>query len=184
MTVDVKGQNNTIIIGSKFKFNDCAIHCFGRDNEIIIDDTKYYFTNLNINLSEKTINTRLHIKENVSIGGLDLFCWCMNSKISIGKESMLSNGIKIICGDGHIIYDNKTDEYLYNNNNKFCEIGDHVWIGMNNIICKNVKIPNNCIIGAGSVVTKSFSEENCAIAGNPAKIIKKNINWNRNEQIN
>ncbi len=33
------------------------------------------------------------------------------------------------------------------------------------------------IIGASSVVTKRFDENNIAIGGNPAKIIKRNINW-------
>ena len=28
-----------------------------------------------------------------------------------------------------------------------------------------------------SIVTKSFNEENCVIAGNPAKIVKRNIEW-------
>lgn len=34
-----------------------------------------------------------------------------------------------------------------------------------------VTLPKQCIVGAGSVVTKSFSEEGCIIAGNPARII-------------
>lgn len=34
----------------------------------------------------------------------------------------------------------------------------------------NVTIGDNCIIGAGSIVTKSFGS-NLVIAGNPAKVI-------------
>ena len=36
-----------------------------------------------------------------------------------------------------------------------------------------VKIGNNVIIGAGSVVVKDVPD-NCVVAGNPAKIIKNN----------
>ena len=36
-----------------------------------------------------------------------------------------------------------------------------------------VSIPDNTIVAAGSVVTKSFVEPGCIIGGNPAKIIGK-----------
>ena len=41
------------------------------------------------------------------------------------------------------------------------------------IICPGVTLGNNVIVGAGSVVTKSFGD-NVVIAGNPARIIKEN----------
>lgn len=50
-------------------------------------------------------------------------------------------------------------------------IGNNVWLSANVIILPGVRIGNNCIVGAGSVVTKSFEEDNLIIAGNPAKII-------------
>ena len=46
-------------------------------------------------------------------------------------------------------------------------------------ICKNVRIADNSIIGAHAVVTKSFSEKNSVIAGNPAKIVKQGVEWHR-----
>lgn len=51
------------------------------------------------------------------------------------------------------------------------EIGNNVRIGANVTILP-VKIGDNIIIGAGSVVTKDFSA-NCVIAGNPAKLIRR-----------
>jgi len=52
------------------------------------------------------------------------------------------------------------------------EIGENTWIGTNASILSGVKIGRNCIIGANSVVTKSFPDY-CVVAGNPAKIIKR-----------
>lgn len=49
-------------------------------------------------------------------------------------------------------------------------IGNNVFIGMNSIICRNVKIGDNVIIGAGSVVVKNC-DSNSVYAGNPAKKI-------------
>lgn len=55
-------------------------------------------------------------------------------------------------------------------------IEDDVWVGDGVSIMPNVIIGQSCIIGANSVVTKSFPA-GCVIAGCPAKIIKYlNIN--------
>jgi len=51
---------------------------------------------------------------------------------------------------------------------KSTEIGDRVRIGSNSTILP-VKIGNNVIIGAGSVVTKDVPD-NCTVYGNPARI--------------
>jgi maltose O-acetyltransferase len=50
------------------------------------------------------------------------------------------------------------------------KIGNNCFIGLRALIMPGVSIGNNTIVGAGSVVTKSF-DDNLVIAGNPAKII-------------
>lgn len=53
-------------------------------------------------------------------------------------------------------------------------IGERCFIGGQSIILPGVSIGDDCIVGAGSVVTKDVPD-NCAVAGNPAKIISRDI---------
>lgn len=49
-------------------------------------------------------------------------------------------------------------------------IGNNVFIGMNTIILMGSEIGNNCIIGAGSIVSGKYPSDS-VIAGNPARVI-------------
>mgnify|MGYP003617876739 CR=1 FL=1 len=65
-----------------------------------------------------------------------------------------------------------------------CTIGDNVIIGMGSIILNESKIPNNCIVAAGSLITKKLeAEEGDLVGGNPARVIRKLSEENK-EYIN
>lgn len=48
---------------------------------------------------------------------------------------------------------------------------DNVWIGANAVVVQGVTLGPNVIVGAGSVVTRSF--DNCTIVGVPASPVRK-----------
>ena len=51
------------------------------------------------------------------------------------------------------------------------EIGNNVWIGGNVVVLPGVKIGDNVVIGAGSIVTRDIPS-NVVAVGNPCKVIK------------
>lgn len=51
-------------------------------------------------------------------------------------------------------------------------IGDYCWLGMNSVVTAGVTLGPHTIVGAGSVVTKSFPDGYVVIAGCPAKVIR------------
>lgn len=98
--------------------------------------------------------------------------------LKIGKGCMFSGGAAIWATDGHIIRDASTNEIINRIKNGI-EIGDHCWIGNKVTIIKNTILADNTIVGAKSLVSGHFTEPNTIIAGNPAKVIKKNVIWDR-----
>ncbi len=101
-----------------------------------------------------------------------------NLSLKIGKGCMFSKGAAIWATDGHIIRDASTNEIINRIKNGI-EIGDHCWIGNKVTIIKNTILADNTIVGAKSLVSGHFTEPNTIIAGNPAKVIKKNVIWDR-----
>ncbi|MBU3948089.1 MAG: acyltransferase [Proteobacteria bacterium] len=50
-------------------------------------------------------------------------------------------------------------------------IEDNVFIGVNSVILRNVRIGKNSIIGAGSLVSKNVPS-NVIVVGNPARVLR------------
>ena len=104
------------------------------------------------------------------------------SGVEIGKNAQIGRGLDIwhsgivingVLGDNCILHGNNT----IGNKGKGREtetpkIGNRVDIGVGAVIIGNVEIADDCVIGANSVVTKSFLEQGSVIAGIPAKKIK------------
>lgn len=93
--------------------------------------------------------------------------------ITVGNDTVISWGCQFLDTDFHKIIYEKKDSIV----NSEIIIGNCVWIGSNSYIYKGSNIPNGCVVASNSVVKSSFDEENVLIAGNPARIIKRNISW-------
>ena len=61
-------------------------------------------------------------------------------------------------------------------------IGNNCFIGVRSLICPGVKIGDECVIGAGSVVTKDIPSNSMAV-GVPAKVIRTGIKMNEHARL-
>lgn len=50
--------------------------------------------------------------------------------------------------------------------------GKSCWVGMNSVVLAGVTLGDHTVVGAGSVVTRSFPEGHCVIAGSPARKVR------------
>ncbi len=105
-----------------------------------------------------------------------------DTSILIGNDCMFSGDVVLFSNDAHSIFDLQTNENINStpeeNASRKIVIGNHVWIGYRAVILYKTIIGNGSIIGANSLV-KGEIAENCIAAGNPARIIRKNIAWSR-----
>lgn len=112
----------------------------------------------------------IKIGDNVGISGATLYA---RSGISVGDNTNIGGNVKILDNDFHPI---EVEARLADDKEKIgtlpVSIGKNCFIGCNSIILKGSVIGDNCVVGAGAVVSGKF-EDNCVIAGNPAKVIKK-----------
>lgn len=93
--------------------------------------------------------------------------------VVIGDDSLMSFGIWIRTADPHLIYDCSNMKRI--NQSKDILIGDHVWIGQNALILKGTSVGSGSIIGANSVCSGKTIPSNTSWAGNPAKLIAKDV---------
>ena len=87
--------------------------------------------------------------------------------IRIGDRTTISNNVQFVTHDASIQKVIPEASDLFGK----ITIGNNCFIGARAIILYGVSLPDNTIVAAGSVVTKSVCEEGCILAGNPARVV-------------
>ena len=90
-----------------------------------------------------------------------------NGKVVIGRGTIIGPNTGIVSANHNL------ENFHTHDTPKDVIIGKRCWIGMNCSILPGVELGNHTIVAAGSVVTKSFPEGECIIAGVPAKVIRR-----------
>lgn len=172
--IEVHGQNNQIKLANRHN-PKLRIYVNGNNNLIDIRTTQYFCADINIGFTDSTCsNCKIIIESDSKSNGINIMMMENDSQLTIGQNCLFSSNIMLWCSDTHTITD--MDGNITNIGHSI-EIGNHCWIGMHAKILKNTKIPDDSIVGMGSIVTKKFETPNSVYAGNPAKLIKTGVQW-------
>lgn len=174
--VFIIGNNNKVIFNPGAFIANIPIYIYGDNNIIefgkdVMIKNRHFYSDI---LCQGN-NIKILIGDGTTIQSAHINAQEDNSMIEIGQHCMLSEDIIIRTSDSHPIYDMNIGQRINPARSVF--IGDHVWIAARVCILKGCKIGNNSIIGVGSIVTREIPSNVIAV-GNPAKVVKMNVNWN------
>lgn len=127
-------------------------------------------------LSTRNANSKIVIGDDVGISGGQI---CADVSIKIGDRVLIGANCIIVDTDFHPTHPQMRIDDPKAGSALAVVIEEDVFIGMNSIILKGVRIGRGSCIGAGSVVTKDVPP-NVIFAGNPAKFIREIESNNEN----
>ena len=202
--IHFSGKNNRIKIGPKVFVKDSKIKLYGDSSleleegcylqgcTFIIRNAHVKFGRccelMNVKVSafdgsyleiggNSAVTGEWELKDAATVTAKKLWCtWPPLVAAKGGKITMGDCGLAdttIYNTDYHPIYD--FDGNIINQDRDVI-IEDNVWVGRRTVILKGVTLGNGCILGFGSVVSRSIPPH-CIAAGMPAKVVKENVVW-------
>ena len=120
--------------------------------------------------SKDNVLGRIVISDNCYIG--DHFSALSADNLVIERNVLIASYVAILAENHSINPECGVPYGLQPLDSKPVRIGEYSWIGEKVIVLPGAEIGKWCVIGAGSVVTKSIPDYSMAV-GNPAKVIRK-----------
>jgi acetyltransferase-like isoleucine patch superfamily enzyme len=120
-------------------------------------------------ISRYTKGGRIFVGDGTQIGRNAVISACQ--KISIGKKCLISYNVTIADHDHDVFNPDVSPMDAGITEGKEILIEDECFVGAHSFVLKGVHLGKHSVVGANSVVTKSFPAYS-VIAGSPAKLIK------------
>ncbi|KMT58956.1 Acetyltransferase (isoleucine patch superfamily) protein [Listeria fleischmannii 1991] len=168
-----KGKNNCLILDEGAILDHSELIFYGDNALVYIKKT--YNKHIHTKLSVHTGCT-VFIDEGASFNGRLNIMVSEHQSLIVGKDVMFSFESWIRTSDVHAIYNVENGNRI--NSGKSVFIGEHVWLAQDVKVLKGATIGSGSVVGAGAVVTSTVPN-NSIVAGNPSKVIRHNIFWER-----
>lgn len=155
----------TFEIGTYDKKSDTGIIDLQGDSTLTFEGEALFGVGCRLSLNS---GGHMSFGENFVVTASSTFI-CSN-RITFGHSCLLSWENLFMDTDLHTIEPKSTKK-------EEIHIGNRNWIGCRCTILKGTETGENCVIGANSQISSSFTENDVLIAGIPAKIVKKGVSW-------
>ena len=171
--IRISGKNNRIVLGQGTWLKHCKLTIKGSNCSIFIGaDSVIRQGDLYI----EDDGGRIVVGNRTAIYGPTHLACIEGKTISIGDDGLVSGNVTVRVGDSHSILNLEGNRI---NPSQDVQIGNRVWIGNQVTILKGARIPEDTVVATGAIVTKQFSQTGTVLGGNPAKIMKENIRWDK-----
>ena len=176
ITFLLRGCGNWITIGNALR-NQCSCTIAVHNQCKVVIGNNFTADKLSIGMYD---GAKVEIEDKVTFANGCRICVAALGKVKIKEDCMFSSEIVLQCGDGHALLDINSNNKVGFNREIIPEIilDQHVWVGYQVFILGTSHIGSGSVIGARAIVKKDFPN-NCIIAGIPARIVRKDIAWNR-----
>lgn len=171
--VEFVGTNNVLQVDSRARLVAPSVFRFDCNNATIKLGSGSFGLSVFARVGE---NSRITIGHKVTTTSQVLLCALEGSELTIGDDVMFSSDCQVRCDDEHPIFDVKSG--LRINPARNVSIGNHVWLGWGSRILGGAEIGDGSVVGTQSLV-KHKVPNNCIVAGIPAKVLRKDIAWER-----
>lgn len=148
-SIHISGSHNRIVIGSFATLNGAVLHMEGDGNTITLGD-------------------RTKLMGAAELAALE------GTSITVGSNCLFSSGVHVRTGDSHSLTDLSGHRI---NPSRDIRLGDHVWVGTGVTVLKGSVVGPDSMLGACALVCGAFPEGNQVLAGVPARVVKREVNW-------
>ncbi|UUX60391.1 acyltransferase [Glutamicibacter halophytocola] len=173
ISITIRGRNNRILVDPKARIQK-LIAVFDCDNGTLVigSNSKQGFS-MSIRIGE---DSKVLIGNDVTTTSMCVVSAVEGATVTFGNDVMIASGNQFRSDDGHPIFDIHTGKRI--NPARDITIGNHVWFGAQAVALAGATVGDGSVIGFRSIVTKPIPN-NCVAVGSPAKIVRRDIAWER-----
>jgi len=169
-----KGRGNRIIAPTGVKIEYLSVH-FDCDNGTLI-----LGANSNVGGIKASVrigqDATVKFGNNVNMTGRCYISAMEGRTVSFGHDVMIAQENEFRSDDAHPIFDVDSGKRV--NVSKNVVIGNHVWFAKGAVALSGARVGDGTVIGFRSLVNGPIPN-NCVAVGSPAKIVRRNIAWER-----
>ena len=168
-----KGKNNRMVVHPQARITKLRVKFDCDNGTLLIGPSKRKGFQMTIRVGQ---DSTVKIGADLTTTALALVSAVEGTTVSFGDDVMLATGNQFRADDGHPIFDVRTGKRT--NPARDIIIGSHVWFCTQAAALGGAIVMDGSVIGYRGIVTRKIPN-NCIAVGSPAKVVKRDIAWER-----